>query len=161
MQLEEKKEGRAEKGTIEFTQAVVSEAEGAPPVTSKTSASSEALPTLISVLSFNGVKTMNRHTIYAIAVLSSTGGFYIDTLLDVVVLLNFLLSGQMFFFYISASIMFFSSAIVSIACFNSSREDHRYENAYVVAFLAFIRVQLFIEMLESLSPHPQLTLKGF
>jgi hypothetical protein len=135
-------EERMAEGTKHFTQEVVSQTEP----------SSEELPTLISVLNLNGVKTMNRQTLYALAVLSSTGGFYCDTLLDVIVLLNFLLTGQMTFFYISACIMVFSSAIISIACFNSSRDDHRYENAWVVAFLAFIRVQFFIEMLESLSP---------
>jgi hypothetical protein len=137
------------------SEVYVSDEPAETPVTTKPAIASTVC-SVRSVLGLGLLKSKSpvqkRHTIYVLAILSSTGGFYFDSLLDVILITNFYISGQMFFFYISCFIMFLSSAVISIACFSSPREDHRYENAWVVAFLAFIRVQFFIEMLESLSP---------
>jgi hypothetical protein len=99
------------------------------------------------------IQTIEADTIYFISITSATAGFFFDMLLDFWVIAQFFHNEQLFFFWLSLVIMIFSSSVIALSCFNSPRQDHKFENAWLVALLAFLRVQLIVEMLESLSPH--------
>jgi hypothetical protein len=99
------------------------------------------------------VEKLEDETIYTLSVISATAGFFFDMFLDFWVIAQFYKRGQILYFTLSACIIFVSSTIIGVACFNSPRAEHRHENAWLTGFLAFIRVQLLIEMADSLTPH--------
>jgi hypothetical protein len=94
---------------------------------------------------------VHRRIIYLLNISIVTGGFFMDSFLDVALLWTFHQNGEHFYRNLSAGVLVFSSTVIAFTAILDARQQQKKRSVIIACLLGFSRFELLYEAFRSVS----------